>query len=1741
MRESTSPYPGLRTFGEREAHLFFGRDGHTDRLMEILANRRFLAVIGPSGCGKSSLVRAGLLPSLSLGAIGTGHSWRRAIFRPGGRPLSNLASALLEPAALGPELNYVNSRSEIDQRIRQCAHVEAELRRGPRALLDLVADARQSSIEPDFNLLILVDQFEELFTHSVAGEQGDDEAEALVNLLLRSREDAAARVFVVITMRTDFLGDCVRFLDLPDVINRGQFLTPRLNRTQLAAAITGPARQFGGDVDAALVTEMANALETDQDELPVLQHALARMWRHANTKRGKTPSLGLNDLADVGRISGALPKHAEELFDSLSKEGRGACEWVFRGITEQRTAESGGQRVRRPQKLRALADWAMRLDWQDFTEVLRTFGSEEAGFLVFNGQPDEPKEGGATVLDIAHEALIRRWERLQRWTDAEARAGRRYLMLCERCKPEHDGQSLMLQGRDLAHAIEWNESGLNSDFLSAQAEHQGAPHAPHAAWAARYIVPGGQQAGFEQVLLLLKRSRTARIRDRLVRRVGFGLLLVMAVAVLWYVRNLTGDQKASELVSLAEVSRESPQDRRERVLLDIASAAPGVRGRVIDRWLNQDDSAASVVQHEALLRAAVGLDPKLAARTVVALDSALKRSASNWKVVRILAASVLPVEVSPKDLLDAMLSEDPESDSANALGKRLSAHIASASNKQIPAIAQATRIALGTEPERELNNAGEAILQAWIDGLKARIADEPIAEINDLYKELANDLKAGPFAVRLRNVLLSTLLRHGTLQGDQLSDALSRFDPAPDTTKSEFESLLNALPEVESNSTVTQHKVAFAIAKRSTSELSRLSGLMNIGRHERDEIRRMSQAIFTTVPYLSTENARNALGLISKPKPEPYESGRYGNIFEEYLPEDQQEAINLLDLRANHSKDVWQKWFRELGTETTGREKHTIDSKTIRRLRVFFPHLDPMQIERVGAIARAAVLSADGRDELRAIRHELSYLLHAADSKARAAVIKTYLGEPVGPSRSYTVARLVKGIDVALLVPKEPEFAGRLKSWLSEALQNPPGEAYEAVALAEALIELPDLAELPLVNLTKKIQLAQPDVDGKTAKRNHLQMVKLSLLAARLTAHQLEPVAARSNFESLLRTMLAEPVDNAEAKELTAALGDFVFRLSKPSATAVADAVLANSHKASLQELRLTLTVVQPALMHIVMDSNRAKQWLAMARLPFADPALIATAVTMPPPSSTEGKLLSLPELATQIGDTTTSEVELAAGSDPQTTAKLNNARSETPLPSPQSPDDPLLSNLVKAQQDERNTFELLLDDPFDISALISWMVSLSSVGHEQKNADRLEESLLSARRQLTVNHWRVSAMATDRKALRDYTISLSNLTKKMLAAQQTEAAAPLMEQLRKSATQFVHSWPDDYEARSEYIDSLIAAAFLFQIQGAREQAGQLREQALKAALVPIPKEVDADEHWRWRLLELKTGNQIFNQMVVYSGLYAAELPLAQKLATVADNLDKTDSKEVLHELCLAHYGHGQALESSGHWGPARQAYAKANDIAQRIDGYSVEYATPVLIASRKARLKAYSGQYKGALSELEETLLQSKERLKADPSEDTRETIAVQYQRMGEVHLLAGEPVRAADALLAAERELLGIRKAEGGRMRLLEVLVMLMEARLAEGDRVQVSALAKRARDLLTGLANARRFEPRFRFEELRMARLEAQLQIANGDRAAAARALEQLPGLLKKVEEVLPGEEFVRREAVRIKRLTRDTSSG
>lgn len=502
-----NPFPGLRPFELHESFLFFGREGQSERLISLLAVARFVAVVGCSGSGKSSLVRAGLLPALLGGMMASaGSQWRIALLRPGNDPIGSLALALNE---CGIPAGAHGNRGDA------ClAMTEAMLRRGNRGLIEA---GQQGGLGEAENLLVLVDQFEELFRFADERKRSGavtDEAAAFVKLLLEARQQSTPKIYVVLTMRSDFLGDCARFWDLPEAINQGQYLIPRLGRDQLRAAITGPVAVGGGEISPLLVNRLLNDIGDDQDQLPILQHALMRTWDVWRADHRPGEPLDLRHYEATGGMAKALSIHADEACGELSDErSRAIAEVLFRCLTEK---GEDGREIRRPCALGDIAAAASATE-AEVAEVIEIFRAPGRSFLM---PPAGTPLSAATMIDISHESLIRVWQKLRDWVQREAECARLYRRLAETAVLHEKGEAEPIRGAELQKALAWREQNR-----------------PTPAWAERYAPRFDLAMAFlessraQEETEALEKERQRQRQLQLARLLSLSLAGLLAVAV----------------------------------------------------------------------------------------------------------------------------------------------------------------------------------------------------------------------------------------------------------------------------------------------------------------------------------------------------------------------------------------------------------------------------------------------------------------------------------------------------------------------------------------------------------------------------------------------------------------------------------------------------------------------------------------------------------------------------------------------------------------------------------------------------------------------------------------------------------------------------------------------------------------------------------------------------------------------------------------------------------------------------------------------------------------------------------------------------------------------------------------------------------------------------------------------------------------------------------------------------------
>ncbi len=447
------PYPGLRAFKRDETIVFFGREDSIDQMVNTLANTHFLAVLGASGSGKSSLVRTGLLDGLELGLIRKGGSdWHIADFHPGQQPLANLAAALLGPDRQDPD--------EIDV-------LRSFLKIGPRSLIQWF---EAGNLPEGQSLLVFADQFEELFRYGNYAER--EEAEAFVALLLETASVRDLPIYVVLTMRSEYLGSCSLIDGLAERINTGTYLTPRMNRDACGEAIEGPARVMGFDIDPALTNRLLNDLASfapwseeesvDQlqrlarraDQLPLMQHVLNQLFGEAKARQAAVGhsderlTLNLADYEESGGLTGSIDRHGEAILADLSEDQRVTAQTVMRALV---TGVSIGTAVRRPTSLAELVALADGNE-NDVRAVVERLRQPDCNFL--RPEVDVPL-ASETVIDIGHESLIRQWTLLSDLLREEAAAADQWQRLRNGARRHQKGTGDLLHGLDLANARAW--------------------------------------------------------------------------------------------------------------------------------------------------------------------------------------------------------------------------------------------------------------------------------------------------------------------------------------------------------------------------------------------------------------------------------------------------------------------------------------------------------------------------------------------------------------------------------------------------------------------------------------------------------------------------------------------------------------------------------------------------------------------------------------------------------------------------------------------------------------------------------------------------------------------------------------------------------------------------------------------------------------------------------------------------------------------------------------------------------------------------------------------------------------------------------------------------------------------------------------------------------------------------------------------------------------------------------------
>ncbi|MEM7286477.1 MAG: BTAD domain-containing putative transcriptional regulator [Actinomycetota bacterium] len=534
-----NPFKGLRPFTEADAEDFYGRSALLAELIRRLGQGEpLLALVGPSGSGKSSVVHAGLVPTLRRGALEGSASWIVARMVPGQYPLIEFENALLRAAPEPPD--------SLTDQLRE-----------PK--VGMLQAATRILPEHDSHLLLVIDQFEELFT------AGADEAivDRFLDGLVTIARDTQRRVSLVVALRADFYDRPLAHPDFARLMGQAVVNVVALAPDELEEAAQRPLRELGVGIDPALLATLLGDVLGRPGSLPLFQYALTELFR---TRTSDT--LTLESYRLMGGVREVVSQRADALYESMTPAEQGVAEQLLLRLV---TIEEDTWTRRRVDAAELLA---LDLDAVVLHDVLQRLAGERLVTM------DRSRRGSGTV-EVAHEALLTEWSRLRSWIE-ESRDDLRQLDVL-----------------DVA-AREWAESGEDPDYLASGARLAtfetlaSQPRMSLQLQQRRYL---DAATSLRDEALATRQAtevaaRTMRRRRLLATVAGAGLLVLAAASAAWFA--FGGEDAAVRTLSVAEV--EIAHDASEALgATNFGSVGDGVDLAVEHRVLSQDGQEAPLI------------------------------------------------------------------------------------------------------------------------------------------------------------------------------------------------------------------------------------------------------------------------------------------------------------------------------------------------------------------------------------------------------------------------------------------------------------------------------------------------------------------------------------------------------------------------------------------------------------------------------------------------------------------------------------------------------------------------------------------------------------------------------------------------------------------------------------------------------------------------------------------------------------------------------------------------------------------------------------------------------------------------------------------------------------------------------------------------------------------------------------------------------------------------------------------
>jgi hypothetical protein len=531
-----NPFPGIRSFTAAEDKFFFGRNSAVAEVLDLIKTYRFCALVGPSGSGKTSLIHSGIIPELITDKK---QDWIPVTVRPGLNPIEGLVRGF--------------------QRVFPHQINEADVNKFVSSSMDLGDLIADKGLE-GHNFYLVVDQFEELFISwpNVRKKKKNGrhpDATRLVDLLIKAIESEKPSIYVMISIRSDFMDACSLYRALAEKMNRSKYLLTPMTRAALSKAILGPIQRAGARVESGFEEYLLDDLEEVEIQLPMLQHAMMRTWDYWIHQGNLEKPITISDYQSVGTLKNAIGDHLEEAFHELNQFQKEICETLFKSITYK---GEQNEVFRRQSPLQTIARIA-QCSVEELKEVVELFRKQGRAFIA----PHPPVAlSPESQVELAHESLVELWPRLKEWVDEEADSIHMYMKLSEASALYQQGRTELWKPPELQQAIIWKNTQKPSPAWGVQ-------YNPAFERAMVFLNTSEEEYAWEQERKIILQKRKL-IMNRAIT-IFMGVLVVVLALVFFTGRNRAPEEQTDQVaeqepiytpedpVPSYETSREEPQ------------------------------------------------------------------------------------------------------------------------------------------------------------------------------------------------------------------------------------------------------------------------------------------------------------------------------------------------------------------------------------------------------------------------------------------------------------------------------------------------------------------------------------------------------------------------------------------------------------------------------------------------------------------------------------------------------------------------------------------------------------------------------------------------------------------------------------------------------------------------------------------------------------------------------------------------------------------------------------------------------------------------------------------------------------------------------------------------------------------------------------------------------------------------------------------------------------------------------